>query len=148
MLEMTEALIHHARFLILRMTGAEFHDIEWALTTAQNFVFQAGQASCGRQSPEPEYLPAHLRDAYHEGYDNARYDALCMESEREIAEELAEWKATHPDTKEKRHIYCPNGHNSLFTTSGYEECAACGHLMSEDDENSYYQALTISGQCM
>ncbi len=81
MFEMTEALMHHARFLILRMTSAEFHDIEWELITAQNFAYKAGQSAGARQSSAPGYLPAHLRKAYQEGYDDARYEALCLGKE-------------------------------------------------------------------
>lgn len=148
MLEMTEALIHHARFLILRMTGAEFHDIEWSLTTAQNFAFKAGQADGEKGSPKPGYIPAHLRAAYQEGLDDAHLESYYRESANEINEQWAEMKATYPDAKEERFIFCPNGHNCLFTKSGYEECAGCGCLMTEEAEDDYENALIMSGQLM
>lgn len=56
--------------------------------------------------------------------------------------------ATHAPTKapsplpRERPIYCPHGHNVLWTTAEWDECAACGARMTAAAEESYCCSLT------
>jgi hypothetical protein len=152
MFEMTEALIHHARFCILNMTHADSSEIEQTIKTAQTWAFDAGKAAFTTKTSRPNDLPVMLHAAYDDGFFEAQLadseEREYAEWSREFEEELEEFRQNYPDSPKERFIFCPNGHNSLFTKSGYEECAECGCLMTEAAEESFCNTLTIAGQCM
>lgn len=62
-------------------------------------------------------------------------------------EELAMEQA-HPSNPNGHTLYCPRGCNQLHTTAGYDECGACGALMTPMNEDQYYDGLCAAGQCM
>lgn len=45
-------------------------------------------------------------------------------------------------------VYCPKGHNqtSVDACSPWDECAACGRIMTEKAVDDYYSVLTACGQ--
>lgn len=45
-------------------------------------------------------------------------------------------------------LYCPRGCNTLFSAAGYDECAACGALMTPHCEEAFSDALERAGQLM
>lgn len=52
--------------------------------------------------------------------------------------------------KPVRALYCPHGHNVVWSSAEYDECAACGATMTagEESEEDYLDSLTVAGQCM
>ena len=152
MFEMTEALIHHARFCILNMTNADPMETERELTTARAFAFDAGRVAFSNQAPMPALFPAIFYGAYEDGHMEACLDDSGERGAEELRHELAEeqefYQLNYPDSPVERNLYCPGGHNVVFTKLGYEECGACGQIMSEDAEDQYYGSLIRAGQCM
>lgn len=50
------------------------------------------------------------------------------------------------EAPERKHpVYCPYGHNVVWTTAEWDECGACGSIMTEADEESYCCSLTSAG---
>lgn len=153
MLELTEALLHNARISILQLTHADAQEITQEKLLADFFAFQAGYNNAAIKSPDlVDFLPEQIRESYLEGGYVAYSDLFEEEDIRyslqELDEEWADFKAAYPDTEKERFIFCPNGHNVLFTTSGYEECAGCGAHMTEKAEEDFNNALTLAGQLM
>lgn len=152
MFEMTEALIHHARFRILNMTNADPKEAERELTTARAFAFDAGRVAFNNQAIMPAFFPEILYGAYEDGHMEACLDDSdkreAEEWRRKYAEEREYYRLNYPDSPVERALYCPGGHNVVFTKSGYEECGACGQIMSENAEDQYMEALICAGQCM
>ena len=152
MFEMTEALIHHARFYILNMTNADPKETERELTTAKAFAFDAGRAAFHTHLPKQTNFPSILEAAYEDGNWEAAVDDSeereVEEWRRTYAEEQEYYRLNYPDSPVERFLYCPGGHNVLFTKKGYEECAGCGQIMSETAEDQYMDSLIRAGQCM
>lgn len=152
MFEMAEALIHHARFCIRVMTNADPVDTERELTTAKAFAFDAGKIAFTNKSARPAILPDILVDAYEDGHLEAWVDDSDERSTeewyRKYAEEKEFYQLNYPDSPVERALYCPGGHNVVFTKSGYDECAGCGQIMTEAAEDQYYNSLIRAGQCM
>jgi len=48
----------------------------------------------------------------------------------------------------ERPIYCPHGHNVLWTTERWGECGACGAIMTEAAEERYQQSLVTANHIM
>lgn len=152
MFEMTEALIHHARFCVLNMTSGDPVETARELATAKAFAFDAGRAAFCSHLPKPTYFPAILEGEYQDGYWEAAVDDSdkreAEEWRRTYAEEQEFYRLNYPDSPVERALYCPGGHKVLFTKSGYEECSACGQIMSENAEDQYMDSLIHAGQCM
>jgi hypothetical protein len=54
----------------------------------------------------------------------------------------------NPGAVGKITVYCPRGCNQIQVDADepWDECAACGQLMTSDHEDSYYEGLVHSGQ--
>ncbi|MBU2768297.1 hypothetical protein HAP94_19505 [Acidithiobacillus ferrivorans] len=141
MFDMTEALIHHALFCVLTLTNATIAEIRREQQLAEAFAFHAGRDSFTTKITMPHYFPSILAEEWKSGYGDA-------EDQHDFEERCAEFKLQYPDSPVSRTLYCPSGHNQVDTKSGYEECGACGAVMTEDSEESYYDSLIACGQCM
>lgn len=53
---------------------------------------------------------------------------------------------SYPSNPKGHTLYCPRGCNVLHTTSGYDECAACGCFMTPDARDSFEDSLEAAGQ--
>ncbi len=152
MFKMTEALIHHARFCVLDITNADPKEIERELTTARAFAFDAGRAAFRNQVPMPSFLPEIICGAYEDGHMEACLDDSdereAEEWRRTYAEEQEFYRLNYPDSPVERALYCPGGHNMVWTKAGYDECAACGQIMTENAAEEYMSSLVRAGQCM
>jgi hypothetical protein len=141
MFEMTEALIHHARFCVLSLTEAAIAEIKREQQLAESFAFSAGRDSYSTKLSMPHFFPQVLAEEWKSGYGEA-------EDQRDFEERCADFKLQYPDSTVSRTLFCPSGHNQIETKSGYEECGACGAVMTENSEESYYDSLIACGQCM
>lgn len=152
MFEMTEALIHHARFCVLEMTNADPVETERELATARALAFDAGRVAFDNQVPMLTIFPEIIQGAYENGHMEACMDDSDKRSteewRRKSVEEKEFYQLNYPDSPVERHLYCPGGHNVVFTKSGYDECGACGQIMTEAAEDQYYGSLIRAGQCM
>lgn len=70
----------------------------------------------------------------------------AAEAER-LEAEMALWRERYPASETERFLYCPRGHEVFSTKAGYCECGSCGARMTQDAEDSYYDALCRAGQC-
>ena len=144
MFEITEALIHHARFCILNMTNADHDETSQELRMAQVCAYRAGYRALRfgtKATDKPSHLPEMLIEDWLQGYE------LAVDEENFLAE-MAVHKLMYPDSPEERMLYCPSGHNVVWTKAHHDECGACGQIMTENAEDSYYAALIRAGQCM
>lgn len=90
MFEMTEALIHHARFCVLGMTNADPVETERELTTARAFAFDAGRVAFRNQVDMPSVLPEILYWDYKDGLVEAYLEDSMERGAEELRHELAE----------------------------------------------------------
>ena len=90
---------------------------------------------------KPYHLPEILIEYWLQGHGHA-------ENEENFRAEMAEYKLMYPDSPQERMLYCPSGHNVVWTKAHHEECGACGAIMTEDAEDQYYDSLCAAGQCM
>ena len=144
MFEMTEALIHHARVCILGITNADPDETNQELRMAQVCAYNAGYRAFRfgvEAKAKPSHLPEMLIEDWLQGHGHA-------EDEENFRAEMAEYKLMYPDSPEERMLYCPSGHNVVWTKAHHDECGACGQIMTENAEDSYYAALIRAGQCM
>ena len=152
MFELTEALIHHARFCVLGMTNADPKEIERELAKAKSLAFRSGVAAFHNQTEKPSYIPEILDGDYKEGLVDAwqedQMEHGAEELRRELAEEQELQRLNYPDSPVERALYCPGGHNMVWTKAGYDECAACGQIMTENAADEYMNSLIRAGQCM
>lgn len=74
---------------------------------------------------------------------------LVYDYEASYEQHLAhlEHVARYPDNPNGHTLYCPRGCNQITTTSGYDECGACGSVMRPNIEDAYYDSLAQAGQC-
>lgn len=93
MFEMTESLIHHARFCVLNMTSGDPVEAARELATAKACAFDAGRAAFRSYLPKPTYFPTILEEAYQHGNWEAALDAS---EEREVEE----WRRTYAEEQE------------------------------------------------
>ncbi len=68
-------------------------------------------------------------------------------------EEKKEWRdrvsrLRRPGASGRVTVYCPRGCNQITVDADepWDECAACGQLMTSRYEDSYYESLVLSGQ--
>ena len=144
MFELTEALIHHARFTILNMTNGDPEETDQELRMAEIWAYSAGYRDFRvgiKATDKPTHLPEILIEDWLEGHGHAK-------DEEDFHAEMAEHKLMYPDSPVERMLYCPSGHNMVFTKAHHDECGACGHIMTENAEASYYNSLISAGQCM
>lgn len=105
-----------------------------------------------------EWDPKHFlncypefEDAYLEGYGEGSAKRFGLE-ELEDLEGFDEVVDSEVVSSQARSIvvFCPNGHNQTLVKRCdlYQECAACGSRMSEDAEESFFDALEACGQLM
>lgn len=73
--------------------------------------------------------------------------AQYLHAKRFKQEEL-DIEAVWPSNPAGHTLYCPRGCNQVHTTAGHDECAACGAVMTPENEESYHDGLIAAGQCM
>lgn len=148
-----EAEIHVARANIRDFLGLTAEATQ-ETCVAKELAFQAAHdhAYVG-DAFFPNTMSDCLIDASEEGfYDGERHrewdEAQRIDEDIKTARKAA-LKAAYPDLEKcgGLWVYCPRGHNTIFSPSGMDECAACGAVMTPDDE-SYFDALCAAGQCM
>ena len=150
-----EAEIHVARANIRALLG--FADEAAAeLRKAVNLSHDAGHDSAYSGSgyyPDLIHISECLLESSGEGYgdgmEHREWDEDQRIEDEIIAARKAALKEAYPDMEKHGGlwVYCPNGHNTVFSPTGMDECAGCGAVMTPDDE-SYYDALCRAGQCM
>lgn len=149
MFEMTEALIHHARFCVLNMTGGDPVEAARELTAVKTSAYNAGCLAFRNGAPIPNGFHSELVEECQQGYLEEEYDQLKEREWRENYEaEKAAEQLAYPDSPVERALYCPGGHNVVFTKAGRDECGACGQIMTENAEDQYMNSLIRAGQCM
>lgn len=149
-----EAEIHVARANIRALLG--FADEAAAeLRRAVNLSHDAGHdyAYYSGVRHSPDHISDCLLESSEEGCCDGMEHRDWDEDHRVEAEIISARKAAlkeaYPDMEKHGGlwVYCPNGHNTVFSPTGMDECAACGAIMTPDD-TSYYDALCAAGQCM
>lgn len=155
MLELTEALLHNARVVILEMTHATQEELNNEKDMVRHYAYEAGLKANRDDLPVQNDLPSLVDIPYYMGVCQAQSNEDFEEENKAIEQEwekaqarMMELRVMYPDASEPRWLYCPHGHNVVFSKAGYDECAACGSIMTEAAEERYYETLVAVGQCM
>ena len=72
----------------------------------------------------------------------------CYQRALDVWLEAIFWRSAYPANPAGHTLYCSRGCNQLWTTAGFDECGACGQVMSPANEEAYYQRLIAAGQCL
>ena len=97
----------------------------------------------------PESLPEDLEYWRSEGvYLRELKSAENDVENRALEQKIADLNQRYPNRGAKQTLYCPRGCQQLLSTAGWDECGACGSIMTPDAEDDYYNRLIAVGQCM
>lgn len=138
-----EAEIHVARARLLielgfhKEAGAELERAEELCADVAGHYGHSGFVLPATVRPSPEIA----------GIWEHHYAAGASWAEEE-ARDYEQLVAQQAEKREPAMVYCPSGHNAVFSQQGYDECAACGAVMTADAEESYFDSLCAAGQCM
>lgn len=143
MLELTEALTHHARLVILEMTNAHTDAIDAEKKLVEKFSQQTGYRDYQFGIFERDNLPPLVHKHYQEGVSDAYADSVLLEEAQEMQAEINKLNALYPETHDAEWLYCSKGHDPVLSKAGYTECACCGSLMTAENEKTYHKTLMV-----
>lgn len=172
----TECNIHLARArILLRSCSAQktesdmpswedyMIDAEQSLSQAAKCAVESGDTYGAGQIPpylDPEFQhlwAAEVANAQNQWREAEAAEAEALWEKQRALEDVAEakrledemdlWRKQYPAPETERFLYCPRGHEAFSTKAGYCECGSCGARMTQDAEDSYYDALCRAGQC-
>lgn len=137
-----DALVARAHLRFLQSIDSERFEeliLDWhmELERAAEAVGYHDALNDGFEIPEAFQEDKDLRGSYRTGL--------------ELADEDEEWRAmnaAYPSVQSERPIFCPHGHNVLWTTAGWDECGACGAIMTAHAQEDFDDALVSAGQLM
>ena len=137
-----EVEIHVARARILYSLGA-FRDAETELQHAEDLCIDVAGSHGYRGIKLPETIRPSPEIADLWDYFYAEAASWAEDEARDYARLIQQ-----EGNREPAMVYCPSGHNAVFSQHGYDECAACGAVMTAAAEESYFDSLCSAGQCM
>ncbi|AUW34183.1 hypothetical protein A5904_14635 (plasmid) [Acidithiobacillus caldus] len=141
-----EAEIHVARARILYSLGSS-QDAETELERAEEICAEVADkyGSLGLHLPDHITPSAEIADIWDHFYERA---ASWAQWEAEDARMISFQERYPKESRKPAWVYCPRGHNAVFSETGYDECAACGAPMTPADEEPYFNKLCAAGHCM
>jgi hypothetical protein len=139
-----EVEIHVARARLLLDLGFQ-KEASAELERAEDLCADAAYYHGNRYWPPhiPVPVSPELRDIW-----DFHYSRAVQAREWDAQEEAQKSAFLATIEREPAMVYCPSGHNAVFSPQGYDECAACGAVMTADAEESYFDSLCAAGQCM
>ncbi|MCP3671507.1 MAG: hypothetical protein GY814_13970 [Gammaproteobacteria bacterium] len=110
-----------------------------AMTLVENIGFSTG---CGELN--------WCADDFLRAYPEFKWVYSAALQEGQQSREINALQAASTNREGKVTVFCPRGCNQTdaWASAPWAECAACGSIMREHSEDSYYGALTMSGQVM